>query len=75
MHDGVQVRRLSATALVGIEARPVPDMASLSQLADYTQKLLSAQGSSFIQAANLMKAAKQAEKTLSAAASNSFMYV
>ena len=71
----MQVRRLSATALIGIEARPVPDMASLSQLAEYTEKLLHTQGSSFIQAASLMKAAKQAEKALSAAASNSFMYV
>lgn len=71
----MQVRRLSATALIGIEARPVPDMASLSQLAEYTEKLLNLQGSSFIQADSLMKAAKQAEKALSAAASNSFMYV
>ena len=71
----VQVRKLPSTALIGIEARPVPDMASLRQLAGCIEKLLNAQGSSFIQADSLMKAAKQAEKALSAAASNSFMYV
>lgn len=71
----MQARRLSATALVGIEARPVPDVASLRQLAVNMEKLLKANGSSFIQANSLMKAARQAEKVLSAAASNSFMYV
>ena len=71
----MQVRKLPATALIGIEARPVPDMASLQQLADYIEKLLNAHGSSFVQAESLMKAAKQTEKALSAAASNSFMYV
>lgn len=70
-----EARRLSATALVGIEARPVPDVASLRQLAVNMEKLLKANGSSFIQANSLMKAARQAEKVLSAAASNSFMYV
>ena len=66
---------MSATALVGIEARPVPDVASLRQLAVNMEKLLKANGSSFIQANSLMKAARQAGKVLSAAASNSFMYV
>lgn len=71
----LQVRKLSATALVGIDARPVPDMASLQQLATYIERCIKAHGSAFVQADSLMKAAKSAEKTLSAAASNSFMYV
>ena len=44
-------------------------------MAVYIEKLLNAHGSNFIQAESLMKAAKQAEKALSSAASNSFMYV
>lgn len=71
----MQVRKLPATALISIEARPVPDIANLQQLADYIEKLLNAHGSSFIQGDSLIKAARQAEKALSAAASNSFMYV
>ncbi len=72
---GVQVRRLSATALIGVEARPVPDLASLKQLAQYIEQILNTHGSSFVKAESVQKAAKEAEKTTSSAASNSFMYV
>lgn len=71
----VQVRQLSATALVGVEARPVPDMASLRQLATHIETVVKAQGGSFIQAENLIRAAKAASMSLSSAASNSSMYV
>ena len=71
----LQVRQLSATALIGVEARPVPDLASLKQLAQYCEKIIKAHGGRFMQADDVVKAAKEAEKTLSAAASNSFMYV
>jgi len=71
----VQVRRQGATALIGVEARPVPDLASLTQLAQYTEQVLKIHGSGFMQADSLLKAAKHAEKTLSSAATNSFMYV
>ena len=66
---------MSATVLVAIEARPVPDLASLRQLAQYTERTLRAHGSEFIQAESVLRAAKEAEKTLSSAASNSLMYV
>ncbi|DBA82704.1 hypothetical protein WJX77_004897 [Trebouxia sp. C0004] len=70
-----EVRRQGATVLIGVESRPVPDFASLTQLAQSTEQVLKTHGSGFMQADSLLKAAKHAEKTLSSAATNSFMYV
>lgn len=70
-----QVRRLSATALVGVEARPVPDQASLRQLAQYMSHVLESHGSGILKPDVVLKAAKSAGDSLSAAASNSFMYI
>ena len=69
------MRHLSATALVGVEARPVPDQASLKQLADYTAKILESQGSTVFQPRDVLKAVKEAGNSLAAASSNSFMYI
>lgn len=71
----MQVRQLSATALVGVEARPVPDQASLKQLAHCTSDILKAHGSSFLQPDAVVKAVNNAGKSLAAAASNNFMYI
>ena len=71
----MQLRRLDATALIGVEARPTSDGASLRQLAQYLEQILKTYGSDFMHADSVLKAAKEAEKSLSTAASNSFMYV
>ena len=71
----LQVRQLSATALVGVEARPVPDKASLQQLAHYTSDILKAHGSTFLQPDAVLKAVSDAGRSLAAASShNTCMY-
>lgn len=72
---GLQVRQLAATALVSIDARPKPDMESLRQLAVYLEQVLTAHGSSVVQANSINKAVKQAHKALAASASGSYMYI
>ena len=71
----LQVRQLAATALVGIDARPKPDLDSLQQLALRLEQILAAHGSSIVQAKAMSNTVKQAHKSLAASASGSYMYI
>lgn len=70
-----QVRQLAATALVGVDARPKPDLESLQQLALRLEQILAAHGSGIVQARAMSNTVKQAHKSLAASASGSYMYI
>ena len=54
----MQVRHLAATAVVSIDARPRPDLASLKELAVCLEQVLTAQGSGVVEASRINKAVK-----------------
>lgn len=55
-----EVRQLAATVLVSIDARPKPDIHSMQQLARNLEQVLTAYGSTIVQADSLSQAVKQA---------------
>lgn len=71
----MQMRQLAATALVGIDARPTPDVHALQQLAKDLEQVLAGHGSTIVQANLLSQAVKQAHKSLAASAEGSYMYI
>lgn len=71
----LQVRHQAATAVVSIDARPRPDTASLKQLADHLEQVLTGQGSTIVQGSRISKAVKDAPRSLAESATSSYMYI